>query len=64
MKSAKLTKQRPLQSQKIVEVMRSMTNGKGADASVDAVGMEVERGFREKIADFLSLQAGSVKIIA
>lgn len=47
----------------IVQILRDMTEGRGADVCVDAVGMEAERGIGEKILDMLKLQSGTEKVI-
>lgn len=47
----------------VVQAIREKTNGRGADVCIDAVGMEADRSFGEKIANFVGLQAGTSKII-
>lgn len=47
----------------VVEVLRSMTEGRGADVCIDAVGMEAHRSFGEKISEFLMLESGTVSVI-
>jgi threonine dehydrogenase-like Zn-dependent dehydrogenase len=42
------------------EVIWSMTEGRGADICVDAVGMEVDASLLEKIGDVLRVQAGGI----
>jgi threonine dehydrogenase-like Zn-dependent dehydrogenase len=46
-----------------VAAIRDLTGGRGADVCVDAVGMEVERGFLKKVANVLHLQRGSITAI-
>jgi threonine dehydrogenase-like Zn-dependent dehydrogenase len=43
-----------------VAALRAMTEGRGPDVCVDAVGMEVDRGAFEKAANLLHRQAGSI----
>lgn len=47
----------------VVETIREMTQGRGADVCVDAVGMEAHRNFFGKISDLIRRQAGSAKVI-
>lgn len=50
----------------VVERIREMTNGRGADVCIDAVGMEAEAdtGVLERIVDFaVKHQAGSMEVI-
>ena len=46
-----------------VEVIRSMTGGRGADVCIEAVGMEPDRSVIEKIANVLHLQRGSITAV-
>jgi len=45
--------------QNVAEVVRSMTNGRGADVCVDAVGMEADRDVLDKAMGVLGIQAGT-----
>ncbi|MFT3771656.1 MAG: zinc-dependent alcohol dehydrogenase [Minicystis sp.] len=47
----------------VVEAIRSMTDGRGADVCVDAVGMEPHRSVLEKVSNVLHAQAGSIDVI-
>ena len=47
----------------VVEALREMTEGRGADVCIDAVGMEANRNFGEKILNLVQGQAGTAKII-
>ena len=47
----------------VVDYLRSITEGRGADVCVDAVGMEAKRSLGEKIGAVLKGEAGSAKII-
>ncbi len=47
----------------IVEAIREMTQGRGADVCIDAVGMEAHRSFGEKISNLAHLQAGTINVI-
>jgi S-(hydroxymethyl)glutathione dehydrogenase/alcohol dehydrogenase len=42
------------------EIIREMTNGRGADVVVDAVGMEADRSLLEKAAQLVHLEAGTL----
>ncbi len=52
-----------LKEDNIVEIIREMTGGRGADVCVDAVGMEADRNILEKFANLAHLQAGTIKAI-
>lgn len=47
----------------VVEYVRSITGGRGADVCVDAVGFEPERNMLEKAKAVINLEKGSVKIL-
>jgi S-(hydroxymethyl)glutathione dehydrogenase/alcohol dehydrogenase len=61
----KSAKSETLNSDKVdvVQAIRDMTEGRGADVCVDAVGMEAHRGFGEKISNMLHMQGGTAKVI-
>lgn len=44
----------------IIEKIREITNGRGADVCIDAVGMEANRGTLEKLSDAIHFQAGTI----
>jgi len=46
-----------------VEAIRHLTHGRGADACIDAVGMDADRGLGESVENALRLQAGSIKVL-
>jgi len=46
-----------------VPALRSLTEGRGPDVCVDAVGMEPDRGWLEKISAAIHLQRGSMKVL-
>ncbi len=46
-----------------VEAIRSMTNGRGADAFIDAVGMEADRSLLQKAATIIHAEAGSISAL-
>ncbi len=46
-----------------IEVIRDMTEGRGADVCVDAVGLEAQRDFADKLYNFLHLQVGSIEVL-
>ena len=45
------------------EKVYAMTNGRGADVAIDAVGMEADRSFFEKASAVLHAQKGTAKVI-
>ncbi|MBA3238402.1 MAG: glutathione-dependent formaldehyde dehydrogenase [Parachlamydiaceae bacterium] len=47
----------------VVEVIRSMTEGRGADVCIDAVGMEADRNFVDKVTELVMMQGGSVDVM-
>jgi S-(hydroxymethyl)glutathione dehydrogenase / alcohol dehydrogenase len=46
-----------------VQAIRSMTEGRGADVCVDAVGMEADRTPLDKLANVVHLQVGTIKAL-
>ncbi|MDP0501579.1 MAG: zinc-dependent alcohol dehydrogenase [Verrucomicrobiota bacterium JB022] len=46
-----------------VEVIREMTEGRGADVCVDAVGMEAERSTLDKLGNIVHLQVGTINAL-
>jgi S-(hydroxymethyl)glutathione dehydrogenase/alcohol dehydrogenase len=46
-----------------IEAIRNMTEGRGADVCVDAVGTEAERSFFEKAKAVLNFEKGTVKVM-
>lgn len=46
-----------------VETIRDMTSGRGADACIDAVGMEADHPMRESVANVLHLQVGTIRAL-
>jgi len=47
----------------VVEALREMTEGRGPDACIDAVGMEAEHGYLESAANVLRAQVGTIKVL-
>ncbi|MBA3649084.1 MAG: glutathione-dependent formaldehyde dehydrogenase [Chitinophagales bacterium] len=47
----------------LMEQIRSMTNGRGADVAIDAVGMEANRNVFEKAKAVLNAEKGTAKVI-
>jgi S-(hydroxymethyl)glutathione dehydrogenase/alcohol dehydrogenase len=47
----------------VVEAIREMTGGRGADVCVDAVGFEPERGFMDKVKATINFEKGSMKVL-
>jgi alcohol dehydrogenase len=46
-----------------MEKIREMTNGRGADVAIDAVGMEANRNLFEKAKAVLNVEKGTAKVI-
>lgn len=47
----------------VVELIRSMTEGRGADVCIDAVGMEANRNILEKAKAVFNLEKGTPKVL-
>lgn len=47
----------------LMEKIREMTDGRGADVAIDAVGMEANRTFLEKAKAVLNVEKGTSKVI-
>jgi alcohol dehydrogenase len=47
----------------LMEKIRSMTNGRGADVAIDAVGMEANRNFLEKVNTIINMEKGTAKVM-
>jgi len=47
----------------VVEAIREMTGGRGADVCVDAVGFEPERNFMDKVKATINFEKGSMKVL-
>ncbi|TDS11698.1 zinc-dependent alcohol dehydrogenase [Sphingobacterium paludis] len=47
----------------VVEAIREMTGGRGADVCVDAVGFEPERNFLDKVKATVNFEMGSMKVL-
>jgi threonine dehydrogenase-like Zn-dependent dehydrogenase len=47
----------------VVEQIRSITEGRGADLCVDAVGFEPERGLLDRAKAVINMEKGSVKVL-
>lgn len=47
----------------VVEQVRAISNGRGADVCVDAVGFEPDRSFLDRAKAVLNLEKGSVKVL-
>jgi S-(hydroxymethyl)glutathione dehydrogenase/alcohol dehydrogenase len=46
-----------------IEAIREMTEGRGADVCVDAVGMEADRTIGDKLSNIWHAQIGSIKVL-
>jgi S-(hydroxymethyl)glutathione dehydrogenase / alcohol dehydrogenase len=47
----------------VIEAIRDMTGGRGADVCVDAVGFEPERTFMDKVKATVNFEKGSMKVL-
>jgi threonine dehydrogenase-like Zn-dependent dehydrogenase len=47
----------------IVQAIRDMTDGRGADICVDAVGMEADRSLLDKAKNVVHAEVGSIKVL-
>lgn len=47
----------------VVEEIRALTDGRGADVTIDAVGMEAERNILEKASAVVHVQRGTMKVL-
>ncbi len=50
-------------SQDVVAIIREMTDGRGADVCIDAVGMEADRSFIDKALNVVRGQTGSIEVL-
>jgi len=50
-------------AKEVVEQIRALTDGRGADVCVDAVGFEPARSFLDRAKSVLNLEKGSVKVL-
>ncbi|MNY06122.1 Sorbitol dehydrogenase [compost metagenome] len=50
-------------AEQVVEEIRNMTDGRGADLCIDAVGFEPERDFLDKAKAVINFEKGSIKVL-
>jgi S-(hydroxymethyl)glutathione dehydrogenase / alcohol dehydrogenase len=50
-------------AEQVVEIIRSMTEGRGADVCIDAVGMEADRSILEKAKAVFNVEKGTPKVL-
>jgi len=50
-------------AKEVVEQIRTMTQGRGADVCIDAVGFEPDRSLIDKAKAFINFEKGSVKVL-
>jgi threonine dehydrogenase-like Zn-dependent dehydrogenase len=64
-KAAEVANSETIDASKVdpVEAIRAMTEGRGADVCVDAVGMEADRNLVDKLTNFIHAEAGSIKAL-
>lgn len=46
-----------------IEEIRNMTNGRGADVVIDAVGMEADRSFLDRVASVIRFEKGTINAL-
>jgi S-(hydroxymethyl)glutathione dehydrogenase / alcohol dehydrogenase len=46
-----------------IELIRELTDGRGADVCVDAVGMEADRSFFDKVKATINLEKGTISVM-
>lgn len=46
-----------------VEAIREMTNGRGADVCIDAVGMEADRNLMDRVASVIHVEKGTINAL-
>ncbi len=46
-----------------VEIIRDMTNGRGVDVCIDAVGMEADRSIIDKLATIIRMEKGTINAL-
>ena len=49
--------------QDAIEIIRELTNGRGADVCVDAVGMEADRSFLDKVKATINMEKGTISVL-
>lgn len=47
----------------VIEQIRAMTDGRGADVCVEAVGFEPQRGFMDRVKSVVNFEKGSPKVL-
>ncbi|MBL7719793.1 MAG: glutathione-dependent formaldehyde dehydrogenase [Flavipsychrobacter sp.] len=47
----------------VIEQIRAMTGGRGADVCVEAVGFEPDRNFLDRVKSVVNLEKGSIKVL-
>ena len=47
----------------VVEIVRQLTQGRGPDVCIDAVGMEADRSVLEKVLNTVRMQAGTTNVL-
>ncbi len=52
-----------LKDTEVVQAIRDMTNGRGADICVDAVGLEADRNLLDKVKNVVHAEMGSIKAL-
>jgi len=51
------------EEENVVDKIRDLTQGRGADVCIDAVGLEAHRGLKDKLANVAHMQAGSISAL-
>ena len=51
------------EEENVVDKIRDLTQGRGADVCIDAVGLEAHRGLKDKLANIAHMQTGSISAL-
>lgn len=52
-----------IKDEKAIDEIREMTNGRGADICIDAVGMGADRSIIDKLATIIKLEKGTINAL-
>ena len=50
-------------AKEVVEQIRALTHGRGADVCIEAVGFEPDRGVLDRVKSVVNLEKGSIKVL-
>jgi Threonine dehydrogenase and related Zn-dependent dehydrogenases len=51
------------EEENVVDKIRDLTHGRGADVCIDAVGLEAHRGLKDKVMNIAHMEAGSISAL-